>query len=70
LTNSSPAAVNEETLKKSVDEIALTQGALRAIHLKRHLLVRTILDGEQLTKYAQLRGYTADGSMPAHRHPH
>ncbi|MFC7697392.1 hypothetical protein ACFQX9_11820 [Bradyrhizobium sp. GCM10028915] len=36
--------VNEETLKKSVAEIALTQGALRAIHLKHHLLVRTILD--------------------------
>src|SRR3979411_1819956 len=34
-------AVNEESLEKSVSEIALTQGELRATHLKYHFLVRS-----------------------------
>jgi hypothetical protein len=62
-------AVNEESLEKSVSEIALTQGVLRATHLKYHFLVRSALSDEQLRKYAELRGYT-DGSMPVHRHLH
>jgi Spy/CpxP family protein refolding chaperone len=61
--------VNEESLKRSISEIALTQGALRATHLKYHLSARSILSDEQLAKYADLRGYTG-GSMPAHHQHH
>jgi len=62
--------VNEESLKQSVSEIAQTQGQLRAIHLKYHLSARSVLSEEQLGKYAELRGYAADGPMPVHRHQH
>lgn len=62
--------VNEESLRKSVSEIALTQGELRATHLKYHLSARSILTDEQLRKYAELRGYATDGPMPVHRHQH
>jgi hypothetical protein len=61
--------VNEESLKRSISDIALTQGELRATHLKYHLSARSILSDEQLAKYAELRGY-AGGSMPAHRQHH
>jgi hypothetical protein len=61
--------VTEESLQKSVSEIALTQGELRATHLKYHLSARSILNDEQLRKYAELRGY-GESSMPAHRHVH
>jgi Spy/CpxP family protein refolding chaperone len=42
--------VNEESLKKSISEIALTQGELRATHLKYHLSARSLLSDEQLRK--------------------
>jgi Spy/CpxP family protein refolding chaperone len=61
--------VDDESLKQSILEIALTQGELRATHLKYHLSARSVLSDEQLGKYAELRGYKG-GSMPAHRHPH
>jgi hypothetical protein len=39
--------VTEESLKKSVSEIALTQGELRATHLKYLLSARSLLSDEQ-----------------------
>jgi hypothetical protein len=41
--------------------IAATQGALRAAHLRYHLLTLAILSDQQARHYAALRGY-ADGA--------
>jgi hypothetical protein len=48
------------------------QAALRAEHLRTHLLQTAMLSAEQVTRYAELRGY-AGGTptpAPAHRHRH
>ncbi len=38
-------------------QIAQTQGELRAVHLKYHLVVADLLTAHQRHRYAQLRGY-------------
>jgi hypothetical protein len=62
--------VSEESLATSVSDITVTQGRLRAAHLKYHLSARSILSDGQMKKYAVLRGYAAEGGAPAHRHRH
>jgi len=62
--------VSEESLATSVSDIAVTQGRLRAVHLKYHLWARSILSDGQMKKYAELRGYAAEGGAAAHRHRH
>jgi hypothetical protein len=47
--------------------IATAQGALRATHLKYHLLTQEVLSSEQVRQYAVRRGY-ADGGGHGHRH--
>jgi hypothetical protein len=47
--------------------IATAQGALRATHLKYHLLTHEVLSSEQVRQYAVRRGY-ADGGGHGHRH--
>jgi hypothetical protein len=49
--------------------IATAQGALRATHLKYHLLTHEVLSSEQVRQYAVLRGY-AHGGGHGHRHRH
>jgi hypothetical protein len=53
-------------LTASVQEIGSTQGALRAAHLKYHLLAADLLTAAQVRLYAELRGYTG-GNQDQHR---
>jgi hypothetical protein len=59
----SPASLETTTLK-----IGATQAALRAAHLKYHLMTEAILTPEQVKRYAALRGYAANA--PAQHHMH
>jgi hypothetical protein len=53
------------SLTASADEIGAVQGALRAAHLKYHLLTLEVLTPQQATTYAKLRGYSP---VQQHRH--
>lgn len=57
--------ITPDSLKTSTAAIARTQGALRAMHLKYHLLASEVLTPPQMMKYAELRGY---GSGHPHHH--
>ena len=59
--------VTPESLKTSTAAVAATQGTLRETHLKYHLSTGSMLTPSQMTKYAELRGYGADGHKQ-HRH--
>jgi hypothetical protein len=52
------------------DRIGALQAALRAEHLRTHLLQTALLSAEQVTRYAELRGYAGGAPAPAHRHRH
>ena len=49
--------VTEASLAAATQEIAATQGALRAAHLKYHLVTLRMLIPHQIHRYAELRGY-------------
>ena len=51
-----PGAALEST-KAAVEAIAQTQGKLRVIHLKYHLLMAAALTPAQSRRYSELRGY-------------
>jgi hypothetical protein len=55
--------VTPENLKASIAAVAATQGTLRETHLKYHLSTGAILSPSQMTRYAELRGYSG-----GHRH--
>src|ERR1700754_3394185 len=57
--------VTPESLKASIAAVAATQGILRETHLKYHLSTGAILSASQMTRYAELRGYSG-----GHRHHH
>ncbi len=52
-----------------VGRIATLQGELRAVHLRTHLETRPVLSEQQIQRYNQLRGYSADSS-PEHKQEH
>jgi hypothetical protein len=57
-------------LVQATAEIGKTQGALRATHLRYHLLTAEVLTGDQLRRYATLRGYNgSEGTRPSHSYP-
>jgi hypothetical protein len=59
--------VTPETLKTMTAQIASTQGELRETHLRYHLSTVAVLSPQQISQYAQLRGYP--GNAPAgHQH--
>lgn len=60
--------ITAASLGSATSAISKTQGELREAHLKYHLLTAAILDETQLAKYAELRGYASDSSMPQHHH--
>jgi LTXXQ motif family protein len=62
--------VTPESLKASTAAVASTQGVLREAHLKYHLSTAALLTPSQMVKYAELRGYGADGSGGGHKHRH
>jgi Spy/CpxP family protein refolding chaperone len=55
-------------LETTTQRIGATQAALRAAHLKYHLLTVAILTPEQVSRYNELRGYKAEEGSEQHRH--
>lgn len=49
-----------EILEQQVSEAAEARGALRYVHLSRHLETPAILTEAQIARYKELRGYAAD----------
>ena len=58
--------ITRAALDEAASRIASAQGELRAAHLRYHLAMRDLLSPEQVTRYTELRGYTAGG----HHHRH
>ncbi|MBA2451042.1 MAG: hypothetical protein H0V51_23765 [Chloroflexi bacterium] len=52
--------ITAESLQQHAVAIGQVEGALRATHLKYHLLTKPLLTDAQLAAYAHLRGYTAN----------
>ena len=50
-------SISAETLATLTAQIGETQGRLRAIHLKYHLITADLLTPQQRHRYAELRGY-------------
>ena len=46
-----------DATKQAVDAVARTQGELRFVHLKYHLLMAAALTPAESRRYAELRGY-------------
>jgi hypothetical protein len=51
--------VTAKLLVETTAAVGQTQAALRAAHLRYHLAQRELLSPEQLSRYAELRGYSA-----------
>ncbi len=60
--------VTPETLQTATAAIGETQARLRDTHLKYHLSTASVLQPQQLHRYAELRGYAGAGSAPGHTH--
>ena len=50
-------AITPDSLRTATAAAARTQGELRETHLKYHLSTAALLDQEQMSRYASLRGY-------------
>jgi hypothetical protein len=62
-------SVTPERLNVATAAISVTQGKLRATHLKYHLQTAQILTPDQMQRYSALRGYGS--TVPAqHQHQH
>jgi Spy/CpxP family protein refolding chaperone len=61
-------SITEASLRKAVEDIAATEGALRVTHLRYHLATLAVLTPEQAQRYSELRGY-ANGNRQPHHHP-
>jgi hypothetical protein len=66
------ARVDDESLHRTLSDIARLQGELRYTHLKFHLAMRELLSTDQIAAYDRLRGYkgSSDASPGAHGHHH
>jgi Spy/CpxP family protein refolding chaperone len=64
--------ITQASLTAATDTIGVTQGRLRAAHLKYHLAMLEVLTPEQVKRYGALRGYgnaAPAGHTPGmHRH--
>lgn len=63
-------AVSEQQLRDATRDIGETQGRLRNAHLNYHLQARAILQPDQTSRYAELRGYGAEREEPTHHKHH
>lgn len=61
---------DEEEVADRVREIATLMGELRLTHLSAHIAMRRILEPDQIARYAELRGYTAQRDAEEGEHPH
>jgi hypothetical protein len=60
-------SITPEALSARTAQIGETEGALRNVHLKYHLMTAQILTTDQMQRYAALRGYGS--AMPVeHQH--
>jgi hypothetical protein len=66
------ARVDDESLHRTLGDIARLQGELRYTHLKYHLAMRELLSTDQIAAYDRVRGYksSSDTSPNAHGHHH
>lgn len=55
--------INAESLKIHTDRIANLQAALRTSHLQTHLQQTALLTPQQISRYAELRGYTGTATV-------
>lgn len=64
--------ITQASLSAATDTIGVTQGRLRAAHLKYHLAMLEVLTPAQVERYGELRGYGSaapSGHTPGmHRH--
>ena len=61
--------ITAATLATATQTIGATQAALRAAHLRYHLLAAEAMTPAQMQRYVELRGYKPDGSAPPHHAP-
>jgi Spy/CpxP family protein refolding chaperone len=52
--------IDRGVLRSEVDAIAVLQGELRTVHLETHLVQRSLLTPEQISRYDLLRGYRGE----------
>jgi Spy/CpxP family protein refolding chaperone len=62
--------ITPQRLSVSLREIARLQAEVRAAHLEAHLVQVGILTPEQNSRYAELRGYGANGGHSSHGRKH
>jgi Spy/CpxP family protein refolding chaperone len=55
-------SIDDAGLIAATQAIGATEAALRAAHLRYHLVTAEVLTPEQILRYAELRGYAADGA--------
>jgi hypothetical protein len=60
-------SITPDALKDATTKIGMTQAELRNAHLKYHLETAQILSPDQMTQYAELRGYASDAPAGHHR---
>lgn len=59
-------AVTPANLVKVTSAIGVTQGELRAAHLRYHLAMMEVLTPEQVQRYAEARGYGGEHGQEGH----
>ena len=57
-------SITPAKLERFTANIAETQASLRNAHLKYHLSTVALLERGQITRYADLRGYSTEGYNP------
>ena len=62
--------ITSASLTASTAAIGQTQAALRAAHLRYHLLAAEVLTLSQMQRYAELRGYQGEAKSTPHRPGH
>jgi hypothetical protein len=60
--------IDQKSLSDMSIEIGKLQGQLRAVHLKAHLEMKTILSSQQIDRYDELRGYQGKRGKQIHHH--
>ena len=53
-------SVQATQLKRLIEDAEAARAELRYVHLSRHLMTMELMDADQVTAYAVLRGYNAD----------
>lgn len=62
--------IEESSLLELVARISNIEARLRAVHLNAHLQQTDILDEHQISRYMDLRGYSAGSPEDHHSHQH